>query len=209
MKQCEPRPARKGALTRIAILDTAIQMVSRDGLDGLTIGRLADAMRMGKSGVFSHFGSRDALLVEVLKHYRRTFEHVVFLRDVPALHGFARLEALFMRWSRQVASEAGCCVYLRGVVECAALPSAAHDELLAMVHALHAALQLCIAEAMASGELPADTCQRQLVFEISGLIAALYHDSHFLRRAESLQFAQAGFVRLTACYRPPERVLAA
>lgn len=209
MKPCGEASSRKGALTRIAILDTAIAMVSQDGLDGLTIGRLADAMRMGKSSVFSHFGSRDALLLEVLKHYRRKFEKVVFMRDVPALHGIARLEAFFMRWSRQVASEAGCCVYLRGVIECAALPATAHEELLAMVHALHAALQLCIVEAIANGDLHADTSPRQLVFEISGLIASLYHDAHFLQRGESLQCAQSGFVRLTGCYRPAGRALAA
>ena len=50
---------RKGDLTRAAILDVALDVASRDGLEGVTIGILADRLDMSKSGVFSHFGSRE------------------------------------------------------------------------------------------------------------------------------------------------------
>jgi AcrR family transcriptional regulator len=62
---------RKGELTRAAILDVALDLASRDGLEGLTIGLLADRMNMSKSGVFAHFGSREDLQIEVLKLYHR------------------------------------------------------------------------------------------------------------------------------------------
>ncbi len=52
------KPLRKGEQTRVSILDAALAMASRDGLEGLTIGTLADRMGMSKSGVFAHFGSR-------------------------------------------------------------------------------------------------------------------------------------------------------
>ena len=64
---------RKGDLTRAAILDVALDVASRDGLEGVTIGILADRLDMSKSGVFSHFGSRDELLIEVLKEYETRF----------------------------------------------------------------------------------------------------------------------------------------
>ena len=58
---------RKGDLTRAAILDAALDVASRDGLEGVTIGILADRLDMSKSGVFSHFGSREELLIATLK----------------------------------------------------------------------------------------------------------------------------------------------
>jgi AcrR family transcriptional regulator len=61
-------PADKGGATRARILDTAVRLASRDGLEGLTIGTLAEALAMSKSGLFAHFGSKDALQVATLEH---------------------------------------------------------------------------------------------------------------------------------------------
>ena len=60
-------------MTRAAIVEAALQSASRDGLEGLTIGRLADPMQMSKSGVFAHFGSREELQLAVLKAYSQRF----------------------------------------------------------------------------------------------------------------------------------------
>ena len=73
-----PAPLRKGEMTRVAILDAALELSSRDGLEGLTIGLLAERMQMSKSGVFAHFGSREDLQVEVVREYHRRFEQEVF-----------------------------------------------------------------------------------------------------------------------------------
>jgi AcrR family transcriptional regulator len=59
----------KGEMTRAAILDVAITLASRDGIEGLTIGILVEKMNMSKSGVFTHFGSREDLQIEVVKLY--------------------------------------------------------------------------------------------------------------------------------------------
>jgi len=61
-------PAEKGMATRARILDAAVRLASRDGLEGLTIGSLAEALAMSKSGLFAHFGSKDALQVATLEH---------------------------------------------------------------------------------------------------------------------------------------------
>ena len=61
---------RKGDQTRAAIVDAALAMASREGLEGLTIGTLADQMQMSKSGVFAHFGSREDLQLAVLQGIR-------------------------------------------------------------------------------------------------------------------------------------------
>src|SRR5215213_10046956 len=67
----------KGERTRAAILDAALRIVSKAGLGGLTIGTLADATGMSKSGLFAHFGSREELLLAVLAHGQAQFTEVV------------------------------------------------------------------------------------------------------------------------------------
>ena len=72
-------PARsKGALTKAVIVDQALKIASHQGLEGLTVGLLAEALAMSKSGVFAHFGSREGLQLAVVREYYRRFEAQVF-----------------------------------------------------------------------------------------------------------------------------------
>ena len=84
----------KGERTRAAILDEALRLVSKAGLDGLTIGTLADATSMSKSGLFAHFGSRDELLLAVLAHGQAQFGEVVFQPAMAKPRGLPRLRAM-------------------------------------------------------------------------------------------------------------------
>ena len=101
---------RKGEQTRAAILDVALELASRNGLEGLTIGLLADRMNMSKSGVFAHFGSREDLQMEVLKLYHHRFEQEVFYPSVKEPRGLPRLASMFARWLKRVSVEiaSGC-----------------------------------------------------------------------------------------------------
>ena len=89
---------RKGEQTRVAILDAALDLASRDGLEGLTIGLLAERMQMSKSGVFAHFGSREDLQVEVVREYHRRFEDEVFFPSLREARGLPRLRSMMNRW---------------------------------------------------------------------------------------------------------------
>ncbi|MCX7275633.1 MAG: TetR/AcrR family transcriptional regulator, partial [Burkholderiales bacterium] len=64
---------KKGELARAAIVAAALELSARVGLEGLTIGALAERMQMSKSGVFAHFGSREDLQIAVLKAYEQRF----------------------------------------------------------------------------------------------------------------------------------------
>src|SRR5437016_9750142 len=90
------REATKGERTRAAILDEALRLVSKAGLDGLTIGTLAEATGMSKSGLFAHFGSREELLLAVLAHGQAEFTEVVFQPAVSKPRGLPRLRAMFV-----------------------------------------------------------------------------------------------------------------
>ena len=95
----EPRVAakglQKGQQTRAAILDAALGLASHIGLEGLSIGALAEVTQMSKSGVFAHFGSREELQISVIREYHARFEEEVFFPAVREARGLPRLRALF------------------------------------------------------------------------------------------------------------------
>ncbi|WP_092414285.1 TetR/AcrR family transcriptional regulator [Collimonas sp. OK307] len=201
---------RKGELTRAAILDVAITLASRDGLEGLTIGLLAEKMNMSKSGVFAHFGSREDLQIEVVKLYHRQFEQEVFYPSIKEARGLPRLEAMFGRWIRQVTIEiASGCIYISGAVEYDDRPGEIREQLVSMVRTWQEALHRCTVQAIEAGHLRADTDAEQLVYEMYGLILGLHHDARFLKKAGSVERAQKGFDRLIDSYRDPQSAPAA
>ncbi|HBI69663.1 MAG TPA: TetR family transcriptional regulator [Massilia sp.] len=195
---------RKGEQTRAAILDVALELASRNGLEGLTIGLLADRMNMSKSGVFAHFGSREDLQMEVLKLYHHRFEQEVFFPSVKEPRGLPRLESMFARWVKRVSVEiASGCIYISGAVEYDDRPGPIREALVAMVRAWQGALLRAVQQSIDVGALQADTDPQQLVYEMYGLILALHHDARFLRVPGALERANRGFVRLIENYRNP------
>jgi len=196
---------RKGELTRAAILDVALDLASRDGLEGLTIGLLADKMNMSKSGVFAHFGSREDLQIEVVKLYHHHFEQEVFYPSMKEPRGLPRLQAMFARWVKRVSVEiASGCIYISGAVEYDDRPGAIREELAGMVRAWKNALRRCVVQTIEMGHLSADTDPDQLVFETYGLILALHHDARFLKLPGSVNRAEVGFERLVRSYQNPQ-----
>ncbi|OYO31978.1 TetR/AcrR family transcriptional regulator [Janthinobacterium sp. PC23-8] len=193
---------RKGELTRAAILDVALDLSSRDGLEGLTIGLLADKMNMSKSGVFAHFGSREDLQMEVLKLYHHRFEQEVFFPAMKEPRGISRLQSMFARWVKRVSVEiASGCIYISGAVEYDDRPGPIRESLVAMVQAWQGALLRSVQQSIAAGDLKAGTDAPQMVYEMYGLILALHHDARFLRVPGSIERAQRGFERLIESYK--------
>lgn len=84
--------------TRIVILDTALKIASRNGIEGLTIGELAKAVGMSKSGLFAHFGGKDQLQLAVLQMAVDQFVDVVLRPAFKAPRGEPRIKALFKNW---------------------------------------------------------------------------------------------------------------
>ena len=192
---------RKGEMTRAAILDVALDIASRDGLEGLTIGLLADRMNMSKSGVFAHFGSREDLQLEVIKLYHHQFEQEVFYPSIREPRGMPRLKSMFTRWIKQVSVEiTSGCIYISGAVEYDDRPGPIREQLVSMVKAWQDALLRCVQQAIDTGDLKAGTDAQQMVFEMYGLILALHHDARFLRMPGSVERARAGFERLIQHY---------
>jgi AcrR family transcriptional regulator len=204
-ERAAPRKALlKGQQTRAAILDAALALASHMGLEGLSIGALAEVTQMSKSGVFAHFGSREELQISVIREYHAKFEEEVFVPAMKKARGLPRLRALFDGWVRRVTVELDSgCIYISGAVEFDDRPGPVRDALASMVQTWHAALEKAIRFAMDEGHLREDTDPQQMLFEIHGLILALHHDARFLRSAGAVQRARTGFERTVDHYAVP------
>ena len=196
------RPLLKGRQTRATILDAALALAAHMGLEGLSIGALAEVTQMSKSGVFAHFGSREELQISVVREYHARFEDEVFHPAMREPRGLPRLRMLVERWLRRVSVEIDSgCIYISGAVEFDDRPGPVRDALVAMVMAWQTALERAICLAVETGHLKPDTDPPQMLFELHGLILALHHDARFLRVPGAVERAGVAFENVLSRYR--------
>jgi AcrR family transcriptional regulator len=199
------KPLQKGLQTRAVILDAALNLASQMGLEGLSIGALAEVTQMSKSGVFAHFGSREELQIAVIREYHRRFEEEVFFPALRAPRGVPRLRALFEHWLRRVSVEVDSgCIYISGAVEFDDRPGPVRDALVSMVRAWHEAMERAIHLAIEERQLKPDTDAQQMLFEMHGLILALHHDARLMRTPGATQRALRAFERIVGQYLMPK-----
>ncbi|ODU60496.1 MAG: TetR family transcriptional regulator [Comamonadaceae bacterium SCN 68-20] len=195
------RALQKGQQTKAAIVDAALGLATHIGLEGLSIGALADVTGMSKSGVFAHFGSREELQISVIREYHQRFEQEVFYPALAAPRGVARLRALFDNWMKRTSVEIDSgCIYISGAVEFDERAGPVRDALADSVLAWHAAMRRAIQQCKECGDLQADVKEEQMLFEIHGLILALHYEARFLRHAGSIERALTGFDNILAHY---------
>jgi AcrR family transcriptional regulator len=122
-------PGRKGALTRAAILDRAVDLASTDGLEGVTIGRLASDLDMSKSGLFAHFGSKEELQLATIDHAARRFSNEVVVPAQQFAEGRERLSAYVNRYldSLEHSTFQGGCFWAAAAAEFDDRPGAVRD----------------------------------------------------------------------------------
>lgn len=202
-----PRPSRegralqKGQQTKAAIVDAALGLATQIGLEGLSIGALAEVAQMSKSGVFAHFGSREELQISVIREYHARFEAEVFYPAMQEPRGLPRLRALFANWMRRTSVELDSgCIYISGAVEFDDRPGPVRDALAGSVRTWLDAVHRAIEQAREQGQLRPDVDEKQMAFEIHGLILALHYEARFLKTPDSLTRAHTGFDNILGRY---------
>ncbi|HTP28146.1 MAG TPA: TetR/AcrR family transcriptional regulator [Anaeromyxobacteraceae bacterium] len=168
----------KGETTRTRILDEAVRLASRDGLQGLSIGGLAAALSLSKSGLFAHFGSKEALQVAVLEHAGARFRRLVLapLSDIPA--GRERLRTLLqgsLDWMDDPEFKGGCPIFA-ACFELDDREGAARDALVARQHGMKKFLVGLFGEVAGPG---ADL--EQAAFEFRAITLAYHFATRVLR----------------------------
>jgi AcrR family transcriptional regulator len=195
------RALQKGQQTKQAIIDAALGLAAQIGLEGLSIGALADATHMSKSGVFAHFGSREELQISVIREYYARFADEVFFPALNEPRGLPRVQAMFANWMSRVAVEIQSgCIFISGAVEFDDRPGPVRDALASSVKTWLAAMYRAVVQAKQEGHLRADADEAQMAFEIHGLILALHYEARFLNTPSSTHRARIGFEHILARY---------
>src|SRR3954470_17230715 len=195
------RALQKGQQTKAAIVDAALGLATQIGLEGLSIGALAEVTQMSKSGVFAHFGSREELQISVIREYHQRFEQEVFYPSLNDARGLPRLRSMFANWMQRTSVEIDSgCIYISGAVEFDDRPGPVRDALALSVQAWHAAMRRAITQAKEEGHLDAAVDEDQMLFEVHGLILALHYEARFLKNPGSIDRANIGFEHILARY---------
>ena len=191
----------KGTATRELIVERAFVIARKNGLEGLSIGELAMAVGMSKSGVFAHFGSREDLQLSVLEWTAQRFTETVVRPALAQPRGLQRLRAIVSGWFDWVlASEEGC-VILAAAGEYDGRPGLMRDRIVGWLSQWDAQLTKAVSHCIESGELAADTDPELMAFELAALADGLHNTRlHDPARAEAL--ARRSFERLIRSYSP-------
>jgi AcrR family transcriptional regulator len=187
-----PRATSNGARTRTAILHTAADLASVDGLDGLSIGRLATELAMSKSGLFAHFGSKEELQLATVEEARQRYAREVIEPARSAGCGITRLSALceaFLSYLERAVFPGGC-FFASAMAEFdSKAPGPVRDLIAHCQDQWMDTLQRAARHALERGELRAGTDPRQLAFELeAALLSAnwyyhLFNDATYFDRA--------------------------
>jgi AcrR family transcriptional regulator len=168
------RPRADGERTRSAILRAAASLATVDGLEGLSIGHLAAAIGMSKSGLYAHFGSKQELQLATVEEAGRIFADEVVQPALAAPAGLAQLEALCEAFFEHLQRRTfpGGCFFSGAALEMGTRPGPVKEAIAAFQAGFVGLIRGFAATAIEQGELPADEDPRQLAFELNGLILA-------------------------------------
>jgi AcrR family transcriptional regulator len=198
------KSVQKGQQTKAAIVEAALSLATQIGLEGLSIGALAEVMHMSKSGVFAHFGSREELQISVVREYHARFEEEVFFPVLQQPRGLPRLQAMFHNWMNRTSVEIDSgCIYISGAVEFDDRPGPVREALADSVRIWLAAMHRAVVQAKEVGHLHQDADAHQVAFEIHGLILALHYEARFLKTPGSIDRAHTAFANILARYGNP------
>lgn len=192
----------KGEETRQAILERAFELASVIGVSGLSIGRLAEETGLSKSGLFAHFGSKEALEVAVVQEATRQFVQQVMMPALRYPRGEPRVRAMFDRWL-EWGQRPGGCFFVGASAELDDRPGPPRDTLVQAskdwIDSLATAAQIAVTE----GHFREGLDARQFAFEIYSIMLGTHTFLRFLGDEMTITRARDAFERLLTSARPP------
>lgn len=185
----------RGLRSRAAILERSVQLASREGLEGLTIGALAGALEANKSSVHALFGSKLELQLETLAAARRILVEQVVVPALASAEGLPRLRAIGDAWCDYLDADvfAGGCFLCAASAEMDGRPGPVRDGVAAVMEEWLALLETNIAAAAEAGELAGDTEPRALAFRLNALGMAANWQRQLLGDSSGIDHARAAW----------------
>jgi len=182
---------RKGAKTRAAILERAVDLASAEGLDGLTIGRLAAGLGMSKSGLFAHFGSKQELQLATVEAAAKRFADAVIVPALDAPEGAPRLRAMGMTYLDHLDLYEGGCFWGATSAEYDDRPGPVRD-------AIAAALDAWIAELTRQAEIAGVEQPERFAFELYSVVIGANSRYRLSGDERVFEYARGALERLEA-----------
>ncbi|HZI66188.1 MAG TPA: TetR/AcrR family transcriptional regulator [Thermoanaerobaculia bacterium] len=194
---------RKGDETRAAILERGVQLATRIGLEGLTIGRLATDLGLSKSGLFAHFRSKEALQIQVLDAAAERFVDQVVRPAVREPRGEPRVAALFERWLAWTKSSSGRggCLFVAAAAELDDRPGAVRDRLVELQKGWLEMIGIVFSTGIAAGHFRGDLDPDEFAHDVYAIMLGFHHAARLMKDPRAEARAQGAFERLLSTAR--------
>jgi len=193
--------------TRERILDQGLALMSQAGLEGVTLGVLADQVGMSKSGLFAHFRSKEEVQIRLLEHTAVVGAAYIIAPSMKEPEGLPRLKALVKNWFGWAprAGLPGGCPVAAGMFEFDDVEGPVRDKISAMEAEWRGLLTKTVADAISLGHLRGDLDAAQFVWELCGIYLSHHVAQRFLKSPDADRRAQTAFAALLERAAPAKR----
>ena len=191
----------KGEDTKRIILNAGLKMAAQLSLESVSIGNLAKATRMSKSGLFAHFQSKENLQIEILKHAGELFAEGVVVPALMEKAGIVRIKALVNNWVAWSSKLSGGCIFVSSSTEFTDRPGKVRDYILKQQEDWIDSLRQIALSAIRAGDFRKDIDCDQFAFDLYSLLLGFHLYDKMLNNAETQKRQEASLERLLDNYR--------
>lgn len=190
----------KGESTRQQIVGRALELSTLIGLEGISIGVLAEDLKLSKSGLFAHFRSKEALQLAVIEHASERFTETIVRPTLAAPRGEPRLKAAFEHWHKwpETSNLPGGCFFVPAASELDDRPGVVRDALAQQVQGWLDIVAEIARGAVREGHFKANVDGQQFAFEMFGIILSYHQYLRLLSKPDASKRARAAFTALLA-----------
>jgi AcrR family transcriptional regulator len=191
----------KGKDTKNMVLEAGLDMASQLGLECVTIGNLAKATNLSKSGLFAHFQSKENLQVEILNHAARAFSEGVIIPALKTKAGIPRIRALVDNWIQWTSELTGGCIFVTASADFTDRPGRVRDVLLNQQKEWIDCLKRIAQSAVAVGDFRKDIDDDQFAFDLYSLLLGFHLYFNLLDDVEIRKRQEAALTRIINSYK--------
>jgi AcrR family transcriptional regulator len=191
----------KGKDTKNIILDAGLEMASQLGLENVTIGALAKATNMSKSGLFAHFNSKENLQIEILEYAGQRFSESVIAPALMMEGGIPRIKALVNNWIDWSSALSGGCIFVSASTDFSDRPGKVREALLRQQEDWLGSLRRMADSAIRAGDFRKDIDCDQFAFDLYSLLLGFHLYYKLLNDSETRKHQQIALDQLLNNYK--------
>lgn len=191
----------KGKDTKFTVLEVGLDMASQLGLECVTIGNLAKATNLSKSGLFAHFQSKENLQIEILNHAAQSFSESVIIPALKIKAGIPRIRALVDNWIQWTSELTGGCIFVSASADFSDRPGKVRDVLLHQQKEWIDCLKRIAQSAVQVGDFRQDIDDDQFAFDLYSLLLGFHLYYNLLDDAEIRKRQEAALTRILNSYK--------